>query len=70
MNPKSPETPTPPAETGLITQRPAGLVTLSPANSPRSIRNNHPFPRVLETENVLSLGQILRLASWVLPSWV
>jgi hypothetical protein len=26
--------------------------------------------RVLETENVLSLGQILRLASWVLLSWV
>jgi hypothetical protein len=27
-------------------------------------------PSVLETDNVLSLGQILRLVSCVLPSWV
>jgi hypothetical protein len=34
MNPAVPEPPTPPEQTGLITQRPASLATLPPGNSP------------------------------------
>ena len=34
MNPASPEPPNPPPETGLITQRPAGLAMLPHNNSP------------------------------------
>ena len=34
MNPAVPIPPTTPPETGLITQRPAGLATLPPGNSP------------------------------------